>query len=65
MPALTASAQLTSRRGGFPRLTVRASDYGRFTRALPRIALGEGIRLRKLLPSDESLESVFSYLLEA
>jgi ABC-2 type transport system ATP-binding protein len=46
-------------------LTVRASDYGSFTRALPRIALGEQIRLRKLLPSDESLESVFSYLLEA
>jgi ABC-2 type transport system ATP-binding protein len=46
-------------------LTVRASDYGSFTRALPRIAIGEGIRLRKLLPSDESLESVFSYLLEA
>jgi ABC-2 type transport system ATP-binding protein len=46
-------------------LTVRASDYGSFTRALPRIALGQGIRLRKLLPSDESLESVFSYLLEA
>jgi ABC-2 type transport system ATP-binding protein len=46
-------------------LTVRASDYGNFTRALPRIALGENIRLRKLVPSDESLESVFSYLLEA
>ncbi|GID96753.1 ABC transporter ATP-binding protein [Amorphoplanes digitatis] len=46
-------------------LTVRAGDYGGFTRALPRIALEEGIRLRKLLPSDESLESVFSYLLEA
>jgi ABC-2 type transport system ATP-binding protein len=46
-------------------LTVRASDYGSFTRALPRIAIDEGIRLRKLLPSDESLESVFSYLLEA
>jgi ABC-2 type transport system ATP-binding protein len=46
-------------------LTVRASDYGSFTRALPRIALGQNIRLRKLVPSDESLESVFSYLLEA
>jgi ABC-2 type transport system ATP-binding protein len=46
-------------------LTVRASDYGSFTRAIPRIALGEGIRLRRVLPSDESLESVFSYLLEA
>jgi ABC-2 type transport system ATP-binding protein len=46
-------------------LTVRAGDYGSFTRALPRIALDSGIRLRKLIPSDESLESVFSYLLEA
>ncbi|BCJ52228.1 ABC transporter ATP-binding protein [Actinoplanes sp. NBRC 14428] len=46
-------------------MTVRAGDYGSFTRALPRIALDQGIRLRKLIPSDESLESVFSYLLEA
>ncbi|ROP30116.1 ABC transporter ATP-binding protein [Couchioplanes caeruleus] len=46
-------------------MTVRAGDYGSFTRALPRIALDSGIRLRKLIPSDESLESVFSYLLEA
>jgi len=46
-------------------LTVRAGDYGSFTRALPRIALAEGIRVRRLLPSDESLESVFSYLVEA
>ncbi|MFI5935598.1 ABC transporter ATP-binding protein [Actinoplanes sp. NPDC051494] len=46
-------------------LTVRASDYGSFTRALPRIALDSEIRLKKLIPSDESLESVFSYLLEA
>jgi ABC-2 type transport system ATP-binding protein len=46
-------------------LTVRAGDYGSFTRALPRIALGEGVRVRRLLPSDESLESVFSYLVEA
>ncbi|MEV4757403.1 ABC transporter ATP-binding protein [Micromonospora sp. NPDC049559] len=46
-------------------LTVRAGDYGSFTRALPKIALKSGIRVRRLLPSDESLESVFSYLLEA
>jgi ABC-2 type transport system ATP-binding protein len=46
-------------------LTVRAGDYGSFTRALPRIALDEGVRVRRLLPSDESLESVFSYLVEA
>jgi ABC-2 type transport system ATP-binding protein len=46
-------------------ITVRAGDYGSFTRALPRIALAEGIRVHRLLPSDESLESVFSYLVEA
>ncbi|MET8087136.1 ABC transporter ATP-binding protein [Micromonospora sp. NPDC005197] len=46
-------------------LTVRAGDYGAFTRALPRIALNKGIRVRQLVPSDESLESVFSYLVEA
>jgi ABC-2 type transport system ATP-binding protein len=43
-------------------LTVQAGDYGTFTRALPKVALAEGIRVRRLLPSDESLESVFSYL---
>ena len=46
-------------------LQVRASDYGSFTRALPRIALKEGVRVRQLLPADESLESVFSYLVGA
>jgi ABC-2 type transport system ATP-binding protein len=46
-------------------LTVRAGDYGSFTRALPRVALASGIRVRRLVPSDESLESVFSYLLES
>jgi ABC-2 type transport system ATP-binding protein len=43
-------------------LTVRAGDYGSFTRALPKIARSEGVRVRRLLPADESLESVFSYL---
>jgi ABC-2 type transport system ATP-binding protein len=46
-------------------LTVRAGDYGSFTRALPKVALAEGIRVQQLLPSDESLESVFSYLVES
>jgi ABC-2 type transport system ATP-binding protein len=46
-------------------LQVRAGDYGTFTRALPRIALKEGVRVRQLLPADESLESVFSYLVSA
>jgi ABC-2 type transport system ATP-binding protein len=43
-------------------LEVRASDYGAFTRALPRIAIREGVRVSQLRPSDESLESVFAYL---
>jgi ABC-2 type transport system ATP-binding protein len=43
-------------------LTVRAGDYGAFTRVLPKIALARGIRVRSLTPEDESLESVFSYL---
>ncbi|MBX6356535.1 MAG: ABC transporter ATP-binding protein [Micromonosporaceae bacterium] len=43
-------------------LTVQAGDYGTFTRTLPKVALAEGIRVRRVLPSDESLESVFSYL---
>ncbi|HEY2669287.1 MAG TPA: ABC transporter ATP-binding protein [Rugosimonospora sp.] len=46
-------------------LTVRAGNYGAFTRALPKIALREGLRVRQLIPSDESLESVFSYLITA
>ncbi|MFY1704281.1 ABC transporter ATP-binding protein [Micromonospora sp. WMMA1923] len=46
-------------------LTVRAGDYGAFTRVLPKIALDRGVRVRALLPEDESLESVFSYLVEA
>jgi ABC-2 type transport system ATP-binding protein len=46
-------------------LTVHAGDYGSFTRELPRVALAQGIRVRRLIPSDESLESVFSYLVAA
>ncbi|MPZ28418.1 MAG: ATP-binding cassette domain-containing protein [Micromonosporaceae bacterium] len=43
-------------------LTVRTSDYGTFTRALPAVAVSEGVRVTRVLPTDESLESVFSYL---
>ena len=44
-------------------LQVRASDYGTFTRELAGLTRTEGIRLRELLPADESLESVFAYLI--
>jgi ABC-2 type transport system ATP-binding protein len=43
-------------------LTVRAGDYGTFTRTLPKVALAQSIRVQRLVPADESLESVFSYL---
>ena len=46
-------------------LTVRAGDYGTFTRTLPKVALGERIRVQRLVPTDESLESVFSYLVSS
>jgi ABC-2 type transport system ATP-binding protein len=58
-PAVT-GVELT--RGG---LQVRASDYGTFSRELAGIARRQGIRLRELLPEDESLESVFAYLVES
>lgn len=43
-------------------LTVRSSDFGAFTLAVPRIARKAEVSLYELLPTDESLESVFSYL---
>lgn len=62
--ALIAERSVTGVEIGADELVIRAGDYGSFTRALPKVALGSGIRIRRLLPSDESLESVFSYLLE-
>ncbi|OON79212.1 ABC transporter ATP-binding protein [Streptomyces tsukubensis] len=46
-------------------LRIQAVDFGRFTTLLPRVARDHGIRLRAVSPSDESLESVFSYLVAA
>jgi ABC-2 type transport system ATP-binding protein len=43
-------------------LQVRASDYGAFSADIARLTRDEGIRLRELVPTDESLESVFAYL---
>jgi ABC-2 type transport system ATP-binding protein len=44
-------------------LQVHASDFGTFTRELAGLSRERGIRLTEVLPSDESLESVFAYLL--
>jgi ABC-2 type transport system ATP-binding protein len=43
-------------------LQVRTADFGAFTRELAGLCRDERIRLREVLPSDESLESVFAYL---
>jgi ABC-2 type transport system ATP-binding protein len=43
-------------------LVVRAADFGTFSRAVSSQARRAGISLYELLPTDESLESVFSYL---
>ncbi len=44
------------------RLTVRSSDYSAFSRDLPRVARDAGVTLFEVAPTDESLESVFEYL---
>ncbi|MET9807258.1 ABC transporter ATP-binding protein [Streptomyces halstedii] len=46
-------------------LLIQAVDFGRFTALLPQVARAHGIRLLTVSPSDESLESVFSYLVAA
>jgi ABC-2 type transport system ATP-binding protein len=43
-------------------LTVRTADLGQLTHHLPRTAKDNGISLLELRPTDDSLESVFAYL---
>jgi ABC-2 type transport system ATP-binding protein len=43
---------------------VSTSDAGALAMALPGTARDAGIRVRQILPADESLESVFRYLVE-
>jgi ABC-2 type transport system ATP-binding protein len=43
-------------------LDVRAADYGSFTRLVARVSVAAGVSLYELRPTDETLESVFSYL---
>ena len=41
---------------------VSVSDFGDFAVRLPALAREHGIRILELTPTDESLESVFAYL---
>jgi ABC-2 type transport system ATP-binding protein len=63
-PAVTA-VELIGRPAatGGSALQVRASDYGAFCADIAVLARDNGISLRELLPTDESLESVFAYLI--
>ena len=45
-------------------IVLRTADRGALTRHLPRTAKTAGIRLLEIRPTDESLESVFSYLVD-
>ncbi|MBI5948292.1 MAG: ABC transporter ATP-binding protein [Chloroflexi bacterium] len=45
-------------------LTVRTADLAGFAAAAPRVARSGGISLFEVRPTDESLESVFSYLVK-
>ena len=56
-PSVVAVALRTA--GG---VDVSVSDFGSFAVRLPRVARKHGIRINELTPTDESLESVFSYL---
>jgi ABC-2 type transport system ATP-binding protein len=44
------------------RLAVSSSEFGAFTRLLPRLARDAHITLFEVTPTDDSLESVFAYL---
>jgi ABC-2 type transport system ATP-binding protein len=45
-------------------IVIRTAERGTLTRHLPRAARAAQIRLLEIRPTDESLESVFSYLVE-
>ena len=60
--ALIADGSTTSVEVGEDGLRVLAADFGRFTWLVPQVARDQAVRLREVRPADESLESVFSYL---
>jgi len=41
---------------------IRITDGDRFARLLPRTAMDAGVTLHEVLPTDDSLERVFAYL---
>jgi ABC-2 type transport system ATP-binding protein len=60
--ALIADSSTSGVEVGPDQLHVQATDYARFARRLPVFARERGVRLFEVSPADESLEKVFSYL---
>jgi ABC-2 type transport system ATP-binding protein len=54
--------ELVVARDGSSALLVQATSFAEFVHALPVLASANGVRLLEVLPTDESLESVFGYL---
>jgi ABC-2 type transport system ATP-binding protein len=60
--ALVARTDVTSVAFLGDRLEVQTDDFGDFTEAIAGVLLGSGAELHDLEPADDSLENVFSYL---
>jgi ABC-2 type transport system ATP-binding protein len=58
----TSGVELVTDTAGGSTVHVQATDFASFVHALPQVASRQGIRLLEVRPADESLESVFSYL---
>lgn len=46
-------------------MEIRTTDYGAFTEAIAPLIVASGIELHELQPADDSLENVFSYLVDS
>jgi ABC-2 type transport system ATP-binding protein len=62
--ASVVGVELSGNGNGGGGIVVRTSERSTLTHHLPRAARDAGIRLLEIRPTDESLESVFSYLVE-
>ncbi len=60
--ALVADGSVSSVDLGSHGLALTTSDHDAFVRAVPRLAVATDVRLHEVSPADESLESVFAYL---
>ena len=60
----TSGVQLVVDATGGTTVQVQATDFSAFVHALPQVAARHGIRLLEVRPADESLESVFAYLVD-